>query len=207
MVNVGRLIKNTVRDFRSDKTMDISGVWIYCGLYGEGKTISMVREANKLKQKGINIYSNIGIKFQDGHIVSWRDLLDLPTNSCICLDELSNLCNSRDWQKMPPELFSLLTQNRKANVRIMATAQIFDNVDKQYRELSRYIIQCSRTGRLQTLRYYNQRGYNHVENNRHNLFRETYDITDDLYEMYDTYEYVKKLKSIPEISGGVKVER
>jgi hypothetical protein len=196
LINIFKLLKYTWLDFRDKRKKEINGVYIFCGLYGSGKTLSLVNEAYKLKKQGYSVYSNIGLTFQDGHIVSWRDVINVPPNSVICLDEISNLVNSRDWKNMPPEFFGLLTQNRKLNIRIMATAQVYDDVDKQFRTLVRFIIQCNRFGRIIRNNYYNQAGYAHVVDKRKKEFSHTYVVENYMYDLYDTYEYVQKLKKL-----------
>ena len=154
----------------------------------------MSNEAYKLHKKGYHVYSNYGLSFQEGHILTWQDVINVPNDSVICLDEISNLINSRDWKNMPPEFFGLLTQNRKRNIRLMATAQVYDDVDKQFRTLTRYIIQCKKYGRLCVNRYYNQQGYNHTPDKRVSEFTERYCVTDEMYNIYDTNEYIQKLQ-------------
>lgn len=198
MINWKDYIRYTIRDIRSKAVKPISGLWLYCGLYGSGKTLSMTNEAIKASSKGFSIYSNYGINGQNGNIVSWKDILEVPPNSIICLDEISNLINSRDWKNLPPEFFSLLTQNRKLNIRVMATAQVFEDVDRQFRTLTKYIIQCSKFGRVITNRFYNQQGYNHTPDKRKLLFKEKYVATDAIYNSYDTMEFIEKLKTTTE---------
>lgn len=48
--------------------------------------------------------------------------LEVPPHSVILLDELPNLLNNYNFKSMPDNLFSLLSQNRKIDIRIMATA-------------------------------------------------------------------------------------
>jgi len=198
MVNIFKLIKYTYQDLKSKRKKEINGLYIYCGLYGAGKTLSMCRDAYNLKLQGYSVYSNIGMKFQDGDIISWQDILEVPPNSVICLDEISNLVNSRDWKNMPAEFFGLMTQNRKLNIRIMATAQVFEDVDRQFRTLVRYVVECDKFGRIIRNRFYNQQGYNHVPEKRVKSYSDTYVCEDYMYDLYDTYEYVKKLKNVVE---------
>lgn len=194
MINWYNFFKYTLKDIKAGKDKHINGIWVFCGLYGSGKTLSLTREAYKLYKQGYNVYSNYGLNFQNGNIISWKDVIDVPNDSVICLDEISNLINSRDWKNMPAEFFALLTQNRKKNIRLMTTAQVYDDIDKQFRTQCKWIIQCSKLGRIVTNRYYNQKGYNHTEEKRVVEFKERYVATDELFALYDTYEYIQKLK-------------
>ena len=55
------------------------GFWLYCGLGGSGKTISMVEYLNRMHKKypKLKIYTNFNYKYADGKITSWQDLIDL----------------------------------------------------------------------------------------------------------------------------------
>ena len=193
-MGIFKVLKYAVKDFRNKKDKSINGVWIFCGLYGTGKTLSMSREALALHKKGYKVYSNYGLNFQEGEIFSWDDLTKIPPNSCICIDEISNIVNARDWKNMPPSFFQLLTQNRKMNIRLMTTAQNFDDVDKQFRTLVKYVIQCNKLWRFISNKYYSQAGYNHSDTKKSTLFTQRFFSDDELFNIYDTNEIIEKLK-------------
>lgn len=190
--NFFRAFLNTFRDrfsFRSD----ISGIYIYCGLFGMGKTYSAVRDIIELKIKGFNIYSNFSLKFQDGRLNSWKDILSIPPNSVIFIDEVSDTFNSRAWSKMPRQIFGYFVQNRKLNIRIVCTAQMFDEVDKSIRNKAKYVIDCHKLGRFAWNNYYLVSKYNLKKKKPER--RVFYDIQDYFSNYYDTYELVKSLSS------------
>jgi hypothetical protein len=195
MINLFHLAKYTFLDLINNNKVkkDISGIWIFCGLYGQGKTLSMSLTAKLLHDKGYSVYSNYGLVFQTGSISSWKDLFSIPHDSVVCLDEISNLINSRDWKNMPSDFFSLLTQNRKMNIRIMGTAQVYDDVDKQFRTLVRYIVHCAKYGRVQVNTFYNQIGYLHTVDKRKSLFTDRFVVLNEYFDFYDTFEVIRKL--------------
>lgn len=193
-----KFIYLSIKDMFKNTKKDISGVWFFCGLYGTGKTLSMTREAYRLHRKGIKVYSNYGLSFQDGNIIDWRDMLEVPNDSVICLDEIQNTFHSRNWKSMPLEFVTLLTQNRKKNIRIMGTAQIYEDMDRELRDLAKYIIQCKKIARLEINTYYDQQGYKHTINKRISGFREYFIIEDYYFNLYDTYEFIEKLKGLQE---------
>lgn len=55
------------------------GFWAFCGLGGSGKTLSIVEYLSRIKKKYPNvlILSNFNLKFADGKINSWQDLIDV----------------------------------------------------------------------------------------------------------------------------------
>lgn len=193
-----RLIYLTIYDFfhKKEHKRDISGIYIFTGLFGEGKTLSMVRELKKLKDAGFNVYTNFDCTFQDKHIISWRDIVNAPPDTVIAIDEISYIFNNKAWKSMPRELFGYIVQQRKRNVRIMATAQDFDEVDKSIREKAKYIIACRKFGRLIINRYYNILEYKRSPNVRKREFTERFIREDKYSEYYNTEEIVKMMKDL-----------
>lgn len=189
-------IKDLIKFIKHPVRRKEYGVWVYVGLYGEGKTLSMVREAYTLyKKSGYKIYSNFGVSFQTGEIKGWEDLLEVPPYSVILLDELPNLLDNYAFREMPSNLFALLSQNRKLHIRIMATAQVFDDSVKKFRTLTRYVIICKKAGRLIQNRFYNQKQFGRGDSVKKAEFRRYFLAEDFLFEFYNTFEFIKKLKA------------
>lgn len=187
--------KDLLKWLKNPKWPKENGVWVFVGLYGNGKTLSMVREAHRLFKRGYNCYSNCAVSFQSGVIERWQDLLDVPPHSVILLDELPNLLNNYNFKSMPDNLFSLLSQNRKIDIRIMATAQVFDDSVKKFRTLTKYIIVCNRLGRLTVNNFYNQKQFSRGDSVKKVSFRRFFVAEDYMYNLYNTLEFIKKLKS------------
>lgn len=120
------------------------GVWLFVGLPGRGKTISAVEYCHRMKLKypDVKIYTNFNLSIQDDAITHWRDLLNYESPAIFVLDEVQLTFNSRAWADFPPEMVTLLTQNRKDKKQIIATAQSFARVDKVFRELTNFVIEC-----------------------------------------------------------------
>lgn len=55
------------------------GFWLYCGLGGSGKTLSMVEYLTRMKQiyPKLKIYTNFNFKLSDGIINTWKDIIEL----------------------------------------------------------------------------------------------------------------------------------
>lgn len=130
-----------------EKRIHLYGIKLYVGLYGQGKTISIVKYLQDMRKKYGNkilIATNFYYNDEDFQITHWKDLLpeyDKPV--IFAYDEIQNEFNSRDYKNFPMELVTLLTQNRKGNGKqIICTAQRFNRVDKVFRELTSEVIEC-----------------------------------------------------------------
>lgn len=143
-----------------DRKLHLYGIWLYCGLYGGGKTMALSHYLSSMRRKyGHKIYisTNYGFKDEDFPLLHWKELLTEYDRPVIFgYDEVQNEFNSRDYKNFPYELVKLLTQNRKGHGKqIVCTAQRFVRVDKVIRELCTHVIEC-RTffGRWTFLRQY-----------------------------------------------------
>lgn len=204
------LYRNIVRLWRKEeKKVHLYGIYGFFGLPGKGKTMAMVYLLNRYRKKyGDKIYimTNFHFKGQDFEFRSWRDLLKEYDKPLVCAwDEVQNEFNSRDFRNFPVELLTLLTQNRKGNGKqILYTAQRWSRVDKVFRELTHYAIECNTiAGRLTRLRYYHWEDYQqlHATNNVDARMRikpvkiESFVQSDELREMYDSYKMLESAKN------------
>ena len=204
------LYRNIVRVLRKEeKKVHLYGIYGFFGLPGKGKTMAMVYLLNRYRKKyGDKIYimTNFHYKDQDFEFKSWKDLLKEYDKPLICAwDEVQNEFNSRDFRNFPVELLTLLTQNRKGNGKqILYTAQRWNRVDKVFRELTHYAIECNTiAGRLTRLRYYHWEDYEqwHAANNVDIKMRikpvkvESFVQSDELREMYDSYKMLESAKN------------
>lgn len=126
------------------------GLHIWVGLFGKGKTISMVEYAYRLAKQypRLNIYTNINLYgFPNPErikpLVSYMDIVNAPGDSIFILDEISTLFQSRSWANFPMPLLSQLLQVRKNKKMILATAQRFSHVDKLIRDVTYSVIDCN----------------------------------------------------------------
>jgi hypothetical protein len=191
-----------IKDIIKGERIKPYGVWMYVGLGGSGKTISMIEylERMKKKHKGIKIYTNFEYKNQDGRIRGWRDLIDIKDDNGVIFgfDEISGTFNAKEWKNFPYEIFTLLCQSRKMNKQIVCTAQSYDDVDVAIRRKCNYIIECKcLMGRWifnkAFLRNEYERGEDHLGRKKRRLraWRYSFVAGDELRNMYDTYEQVE----------------
>jgi hypothetical protein len=119
--------------------MSISGLHLFAGEQGSGKTMSAVEFAMRLKQKYplCKIRSNIDLNFQDDKIEDIDDII-LSNNGIYgqvdIIDELQNWFNSNESKDFPVEMLQEICQQRKQHKIIVGTSQVFNRVSKAFRE-------------------------------------------------------------------------
>ncbi len=130
------------------------GIHLYTGKFGQGKTSLMVIKAYKLAEKypQLHILTNIKLTNFPEHtnILQLRtasDILNAPENTLVLIDEIGTLFNSRDFStgknSVPKPVFQHLCQVRKRHMQIFATVQRFNLLDKQIRDITATVTDCS----------------------------------------------------------------
>lgn len=197
------------RFFKNGRKVHLYGIWLFCGLYGQGKTMALTEYLCRMREKyGDEIYicTNYGFKYEDFPLNSWKDLLPEYDKPIIFgYDEIQNEFNSRDYKNFPYELVKMLTQNRKGNGKqIVGTAQRFGRVDKTIRELCTHVVECKRAwfGRVTKTRKYDVDDYeqylNEIEvakKRKIPYHRYKFVQTDYLRDAYDSFAMIETAKS------------
>lgn len=114
-----------------------SGLILYCGPQGEGKSYAMCHEATKIfcEFPDAKIYSNIWFAIQDDYLIDYSQLLDARNGDdglIFMLDEISMWWNSR-FRGLDPSVLSELVTNRKNHRVMFGTCQNISMCDKQVR--------------------------------------------------------------------------
>ena len=127
-----------------------SGIWVFCGRQGSGKTLSAVK-ALKLILKDYPealICSNLDIKGLDREIIPFTDYGQLSSLSngikgvIFLLDEIHVLWNSLESKNIPIGEMACFCQMRKDRRVIIGTSQVYGRIAKPIREQLQYIIDC-----------------------------------------------------------------
>lgn len=132
------------------------GIHLFTGKFGQGKTSLMTIEAYKLcvQYPQLHILTNIKLTNFPQHtkILPLRtasDILNAPNNTLVLIDEIGTLFNSRDFStgknSVPKPVFQHLCQVRKRHMQIFATVQRFNLLDKQIRDITATVTECSAT--------------------------------------------------------------
>lgn len=201
-----------------DMSVHLYGIWLYCGLYGQGKTMALTEYLTRMRaQYGDKIYisTNYGFSGEDFPLLSWRELLTTYDRPVIFgYDEIQNEFNSRDYKNFPYELVRLLTQNRKGHGKqIVGTAQRYCRVDKVIRELCTHVVECHTLfGRWTFLRRYDVEDYEQLLHQtdvmkKRKIPKRRYSFiqTDKLREAYDSYQMLESAATKEYVSAAEKL--
>ena len=191
------------------------GLYLYVGLPGSGKTLSMVEYLYRAKRiyPGCKIYTNFRCDVADGFIERVQEIVDISCDDgvIIALDEVQVNFHARDWKdfgvvkgsnKPGMELIRTITHNRKMKKQILLTTQYFSAVEKTLRELSNFIIECRCFlgrwvfQRAFTQEYYLNYGKDNDRKQRPRAWRYNFIATDELRAPYDTFEIINRLKDL-----------
>lgn len=202
----------------------------YCGLFGKGKTLSVVhdvvrvykqkngkkvwcRERKKLVRQRVHIISNVDLKGNIPYekLVSLEQLVkvaadmlkydhenDCMTVTLVIIDEASVQLNSRSFKtNIDPLVLNTVLTCRHFHMSIYLTAQRFAHLDALMRQVTSYVVECSKTWRFQMLRYYDARELEYAANSsmvqpirRPRCFI----VRNRDYDAYDTLACVGNLK-------------
>ena len=133
--------KQFAHDFMTvdPNTFQEYGMHLLCGEQGSGKTTLMAYLVRKYKTiyPKLKVRSNFNCTMQDYELTSWQDLT-LDTNGIYgeldCIDEIQNWFSCNQSKNFPPDMLTVITQQRKVRRCILATSQIFTRVAKPIRE-------------------------------------------------------------------------
>ncbi len=206
-IKIIKFIKLVVLDILRYEREKPYGVWMYVGLGGSGKTISMVEyfDRMKLKHKGIKIYTNFEYKGQDGRIESWMDLVNISDDNGVIFgfDEVSGTFSAKEWKSFPHVLFTLLCQSRKMKKQIVCSAQSYEDCDVSIRRKCNTIIECRTYFRRWVFqkafeRHEFERGMEHsgTKKRRVRSWRYSFIADDYIRDRYDTFEQIAQMQKM-----------
>lgn len=149
--NIVRTIRHNILFARNNPDYFYpSGIWVFCGPQGSGKTLSAVQCLKKMcKQypKAIvctNLQIN-GIKNQVLQFEDYDQLKELDNGIegiIFFLDELHILWNSLESKDIPISEMACFCQMRKNRRVIIGTSQVYSRIAKPIREQLQYAIDC-----------------------------------------------------------------
>ena len=186
------------------------GFTFYVGRQGAGKTISMVRYLELMKERYPKciIVTNFAYYRSDHIMTDWRDMLTLRNGTdgiIFAIDEIHSEYSAKSWNDVPESLLSEVSQQPKQRVKIVATAQFFTRVAKPLREQAATVVSCSTwAGRLTKNREYDALQYATVIENPAVLKKKVKPLrkssfvqSDGLRACYDTFEKIERMAKIP----------
>lgn len=124
------------------------GMIIFEGRQGSGKTISMVRYMKDLQYEFPDALctTNLAYTEENKPLKTWTMLIDYKNGYkgvIVAMDELQNWFSSNDSKNFPPEMLSLITQNRKNRRIILGTSQNFYLLAKAIRSQATEVRRCA----------------------------------------------------------------
>lgn len=209
--NLHNIAIYSVKDFiefirkRGWKKFQSFGIDMYIGMFGKGKTLSMVHKARALHKRygdSLVFYSNFQLTdIPYIPLTNFNQLVELGEEMpdgvqgyVVLIDEISSVLSHRNYANFPLELIGLLCQQRKKHVYIMCTAQRFFMVDKIWRSITTNVIDCNKYWRLAHASYYDAWDYENAMNPAllKRRYHEWWFVHDRDYNGYDTSEMISK---------------
>lgn len=108
------------------------------GLPGSGKTSYLCKIARKNLKSGKRVFSNFACKgcykldFSDLGLYDFSD-------SILLIDEISLVCDSRDWKAFNSDLRYFFTNHRHYNIDIYYCSQWLTDTDVKIRRMTEYL--------------------------------------------------------------------
>lgn len=191
------------------RKFDLYGLTIFCGRQGGGKTMSMVEYLNRMKDRypECKIVTNFNYNRQDIPFVDWRQFTEVRNGLdgvIFAIDEIQNEYNSNTWQDFPEEILSVVTQQRKQRIKIVATSQVFTRVVKQLREQCYEVVECKTfLGRWTRQKCYDADDYNTFIDNpspekkfkTRKKWRYSFIQSNFIRSLFDSYAVVDSIKN------------
>lgn len=193
-------IKWIILDVLRGKKKKLWGVYLFVGMPGQGKTLSMVAHMERVKKDNpnVHIYTNFNYKGQTGEIKCWQDIVYAKDNSIIAIDEAHLTFESTDFKNFPPEILSELSLNRKSRKQILCSTQIYERINKNFRDLANYVVICKNHFNLDrwfSNYYFSKTNYDkrfEGQRARADMIR-AFVASNDLYNQYNTLQKIEKL--------------
>lgn len=148
-----QVIKDDINARKNKDFFPYTGTNVFCGLQGQGKTISMVKTLLDIKKKYPKciIVTNLKLNVDFDYIlVNDMDSLGnalTGVNNGICgvvyaIDEIHTYFNALDSKNIPMYVFTEISQQRKQRKLILGTSQLFLRMAKPFREQCSHLIMC-----------------------------------------------------------------
>ena len=145
-----RLPQQFVNDMfeRDPEFFKYQGLIIFEGRQGSGKTMSMVEYIMRMSEEYplAKVTTNFGYINEDKSLKDWRMLIKYKNGIqgvIVGMDELQNWFSSNDSKNFPPEMLSVITQNRKNRRIILGTSQNFYLLAKAIRSQATEVRRCT----------------------------------------------------------------
>lgn len=146
---------------RNPEELNCTGINVFCGPQGAGKSLSMIRIAKRMIRdypKAI-IVTNIDLNFDfPNQVIKYQGFEDFKIENGIygviyILDEIHLILNSLESKGVPLSVIVELSQQRKQRKCILGTSQVYSRMAKPLREQIKNVIICKNYFRIFQLNY------------------------------------------------------
>lgn len=135
---------------RIPREMRITGINIFCGPQGSGKSLSMIHYLKRILEDYPNaiVVTNIEFNFEcKNMIIPYTGFDDFQIENGIygviyVLDEIHLILNSLESRGVPLSVIVELSQQRKQRKLILGTSQVYTRMAKPLREQIKNVIIC-----------------------------------------------------------------
>lgn len=196
------------------------GITVFCGMFGKGKTLSMTHKARTLyKRYGDTILFISNYKLYDipyVPLVNFNQLVELGHGDTekyqgfvVLIDEIEDVLSHRNYANFPLQLLNVLTQQRKKKIVIYASCQRFFMVDKLFRAITTFVVDCNKYWRFQSMRYYDAWDYENAMNPQlvRSLGKKWWFVRNVDFDSYSTEQMIDENMSANFISNEEKLTR
>lgn len=135
---------------RNPEEMTVTGINVFCGPQGSGKSLSMIHYFKKIIKdypKAI-VVTNIEFNFEiPNEVIPYTGFQDFQIENGIygviyLLDEIHLILNSLESRGVPLSVIVELSQQRKQRKLILGTSQVYSRMAKPLREQIKNVIIC-----------------------------------------------------------------
>lgn len=127
---------------------DPHGVVVFTGEQGAGKTVGLVEYTLHLQAcyPKSRCLTNFDYQYENDELTHWKQLTHYKNGYkgvIVGIDEMQNWFSSMQSKNFPPEMLSVVTQNRKNRRIILGTAQNFHMLAKSIRTQTTEVRECA----------------------------------------------------------------
>lgn len=157
-------IKQNYIDSKDKELFRASGLTVYCGWQGSGKTLSAVKHVYNLMLRYPKSILITNLEFNSdlpNKIITFKNhndlhklLVDVNNDKygvIYLIDEIHTYFNALESKDIPPYIFTEISQQRKQRKAIIGTSQLFLRMAKPFREQANYLVMCSTHGNIFTV--------------------------------------------------------
>ena len=147
-LNLGGAIDFLRLSVAKSDSFPLSGIWVYSGSQGAGKTLNMIHTVREIYQQypKARFVSNINLYNIPHDIYTGLDDFERFNNgqdgTVFIIDEIQTLFSSLESKNVPLSQLTVWSQNRKNRRVILGTSQRFTRISKAIREQCKLHIEC-----------------------------------------------------------------